>query len=59
MLSCAALGIDETSTVVDGALIRRAAADVVTLWPWRRPDRDRPPPSAPDLPAGSWFGDPS
>jgi len=55
VLGCAALGIEETSTVLDGAAIRRAAADVVTLWPWSPPDRDRPPPPAPDLPSGSWF----
>jgi hypothetical protein len=54
---CAALGIAETSTVVDGTVIRPAAADVVTLWPWSPPDHDRPPPPVPDLPPGSWFSD--
>jgi hypothetical protein len=55
VLGCAALGIPETSTLVDGLLIRRAAADVVTLWPWSPPDHDRPPAPPPDLPADSWF----
>jgi hypothetical protein len=57
VLGCAALGIAETSTVVDGTVIRPAAADVVTLWPWSPPDHDRPPPPVPDLPPGSWFSD--
>lgn len=55
VISCAALGLPESSTVLDGSLIRRAAADVLTLWPWSAPDHDRPPPPAPDLPADSWF----
>ena len=59
VIGCPALGIEESSTVVDGALIRRAAADVLTLWPWSPPDHDRPPPPAPDLPPGSWFGAPT
>jgi hypothetical protein len=55
VISCGALGIPETSTVVDTGPIRRAASDVVTLWPWTRPDYgDRPPPP-PDVPEGSWF----
>jgi hypothetical protein len=56
VFSCAALGIDENSNELDGSAIRRAADDVVTLWPWSPPDRgERPPPPPPDLPAGSWF----
>jgi hypothetical protein len=59
VLSCAALGIEETSAVLDGAILRRAAADVVTLWPWTPPDRgERPPPPPPDLPDDSWFVQP-
>lgn len=39
-----------------GALIRRGAADVLTLWPWTAPNHgERLPPPPPDLPAGSWF----
>ncbi|MGY2067137.1 hypothetical protein [Blastococcus sp. SYSU DS0619] len=53
---CAEIGIDETATELDGAAIRRAADDVVTLWPWSPPtpreDRDR---RGPDLPGDSWF----
>jgi hypothetical protein len=57
VLRCDALGVAETSTVVDGDVIRRAVADVVTLWPWGRPALmdDIPAPLPPDLPAGSWF----
>jgi hypothetical protein len=56
VLSCAALGIGESSVELDGTAIRRAAADVVELWPWTAPDHgERPPPPPPDLPAGSWF----
>jgi hypothetical protein len=42
--------------VLDGSAIRRAASDVVTLWPWtpeEPPDFDGSQP--PDLPPGSWF----
>jgi hypothetical protein len=57
VVDCAALGVTETSTVIDGSLIARAAAGVVTLWPWNPPDHgDHGPPPPPDLPAGSWFG---
>ena len=57
VLRCDALGVEETSTVVDGDAIRSAVADVVTLWPWGRPYLmdDPPPPPPPDLPPGSWF----
>ena len=56
VVRCPDLGIAETATELDGSAIRRAADDVVTLWPWSPPDRgERPPPPPPDLPAGSWF----
>ena len=56
---CAALGIRETRTVVDASVIRGAAADVITLWPWTPPDYgEHPPPPPPDLPEGSWFAGP-
>jgi hypothetical protein len=60
IVRCDPLGMDETSTEIDGEAIRRAAADVVTLWPWVSPERAvRPPgPAAPDLPEGSWFRGP-
>ena len=54
VVSCAALGIEETSTVLDGAAIQQAAADVVTLWPWSPPEPDSGPPP-PDIPENSWF----
>lgn len=58
VLSCGALGIEETSTVLDGSLIRRAVSDVVTLWPWTRPEDPGPPDfPPPDLPPGSWFAE--
>ena len=56
VVRCAALGIEETSAVLDGAAIRRAARDVVELWPWAPPDHgEPPPPPPPDLPEDSWF----
>jgi hypothetical protein len=56
VLRCDPLGIGETSTVVDGGLIARAAADVVELWPWERPPEPEPPwERPPDVPEGSWF----
>ena len=57
VVRCPELGIGETATVLDGSAIRRAADDIVTLWPWepppehRRPEPQRPP----DLPPDSWF----
>jgi hypothetical protein len=54
------LGIEETSVVLDGTAIRRAADDVVVLWPWAPPpEASEPrPPDPPDLPADSWFAGP-
>ena len=59
VFSCAPLGIEETTTEIGGAAISRAAADVVTLWPWTPPDHGGGPPPPPDVPEGSWFADPS
>ena len=61
VLRCDELGIGETTTVIDGSAIRRAAADVVTLWPWEAPPEHHPsgPPSGPDVPPDSWFAGPS
>lgn len=61
VLRCAELGLEETSVVLDGTAIRRAAEDVVTLWPWAPPPEHRhaEPPRQPDLPADSWFAGPS
>ena len=54
---CTALGIDETSTEIDGTDVRRAAGQVVELWPWTppRPAGEEPAPSWPELPEDSWF----
>jgi hypothetical protein len=51
------LGIEETSVVLDGAAIRRAADDVLVLWPWAPPPEQArsEPTGPPDLPADSWF----
>jgi hypothetical protein len=58
--SCAALNIAETSVELDGTAMARAAADVVTLWPWVSPDLgESPPPPPPDLPGESWFAGPA
>ncbi len=55
VVRCAELGIPEASVVLDGTAIRRAADDVMTLWPWEpAPIRHEPPPP-PDLPGDSWF----
>jgi hypothetical protein len=56
VVRCASIGIAETSTELDATAIRRAAADVVTLWPWEPPHLEGPPePPPPDLPGDSWF----
>ena len=56
VVRCAALGIEETATVLNGTAIRRAAEDVVVLWPWTPPDPGPPEsPPPPDLPPDSWF----
>lgn len=57
VVRCADLGIGETVTELDASAIRRAADDVVTLWPWEPPPEERlaEPPGAPDLPPDSWF----
>ena len=57
VVRCVELGIEETTTELDGTAIRRAAADVVELWPWEPPRfDDRPPsPPPPDVPGDSWF----
>jgi hypothetical protein len=55
VVRCPELGIEEAAVQLDGAAIRRAADDVVTLWPWE-PELPRPePPPLPDLPDDSWF----
>jgi len=59
VLSCAPLGIEETTTEVDGVAISRAALEVVTLWPWEPPDLSGGPPPPPDVPDDSWFAGPS
>ena len=61
VVRCAELGIEEASVVLDGTAIRRAADDVVTLWPWAPPPEHRhaEPPRPPDVPADSWFAGPS
>jgi hypothetical protein len=57
VVRCAELGIPEASVVLDGTAIRRAADDVMTLWPWERSPEygDPEPPLPPDLPDDSWF----
>jgi hypothetical protein len=56
VVSCDGLGIEETTTEVDGTALHRAAERVVTLWPWTPPDLgERPPPPPDDLPDDSWF----
>ena len=57
VVRCDDLGIGETVTELDGSAIRRAADDVVTLWPWEPPPQHRgpEPPRPPDVPADSWF----
>jgi hypothetical protein len=57
VVRCAELGIPEASVVLDGTAIRRAADDVMTLWPWERPPEygGSEPPPPPDLPDDSWF----
>jgi hypothetical protein len=56
VVRCDALGIGETRTTIDGSVIGRAAADVVSLWPWTPPQHAEPQlPPPPDLPPGSWF----
>ncbi len=61
VVRCTELGIEEASAVLDGAAIRWAAADVVTLWPWAPPPEHRhaEPPCPPDVPSDSWFAGPS
>jgi len=52
VVRCAELGIGETRTEFDGSVLRRAAEDVVELWPWTPPGPIRaelsPPPDLPD-----------
>lgn len=60
VVRCPELGIEEVTAELDGSVIRRAADDVVTLWPWERPPEDRyVEPPLPDVPPGSWFAGPS
>lgn len=56
VVRCPELGIEEMEVRLDGTALRRAADDVVTLWPWESPDPGPvEPPPPPDLPADSWF----
>ncbi len=58
VVRCPELGTEETSTVLDAAAVRAAAADVVELWPWTPPSDPAAEPPPPDLPPGSWFARP-
>jgi hypothetical protein len=52
-----ALGITETRTIVDAALIVEAATRAQVLWPWQ-PDEPQPfPPPDPPAPSSGWFAD--
>ena len=57
VVRCDLLGLPETVTELDGAAVRAAAAEVVTLWPWVSPQEVEPPtpPPGPAVPADSWF----
>lgn len=56
VVRCPELGIGEAAVRLDGTALRRAADDVLTLWPWESPERDHHgPPPPPDLPHDSWF----
>ncbi|SDY53566.1 hypothetical protein SAMN05660209_03071 [Geodermatophilus africanus] len=55
VVRCPELGIEETSAELDGTAIRRAAEQVVELWPWEPEPPHREPPPPPDLPDDSWF----
>ena len=58
VVRCPALGIEETVTELDGAAIRRAAEEVVELWPWTPPEPAREESGRhPDVPPDSWFAD--
>jgi len=59
VVRCAALGIDETSVELDGDAVRRAAGEVVELWPWTppRPNDEEPVQRWPEIPGDSWFAD--
>ena len=60
VVRCPELGIEESATELDASAMRRAADGVVTLWPWERPQEDRPvEPPPPDVPPDSWFAGPS
>lgn len=52
-------GIPETSTVLDGAVIRDAAGRSQTLWPPQPAAEPPPPPPPPPLPSSGWFAEPS
>ena len=56
VVRCDALGIAETSTVVDGGALAAAAGGVVELWPWEPAPEPAPPEERrPDVPGDSWF----
>jgi hypothetical protein len=58
VVRCPELGIDETSAELDGAAVRRAAQDVVGLWPWTPPRPAADARALPlDVPGDSWFAD--
>lgn len=60
VVRCPELGIEEAATELDASAIRRAADQVVTLWPWERPPEDRyVEPPTPEVPPESWFAGPS
>jgi hypothetical protein len=58
VVRCPDLGIEESVSELDGTVIRRAAEDVVELWPWEPKPEHHPPPPPPDVPPGSWFAGP-
>jgi hypothetical protein len=51
-------GIDETRTVLDGAVLAAAAQTVTPLWPWLPESVDDEPPVPVERPATGWFSYP-
>jgi hypothetical protein len=48
-----AMGIEETRTEFDAALLLEAAASATTLWEWE--PYEQPPPAPPEVPPTGWF----